>query len=167
MSNYTFTAAADNAIAIEKKSGGLWNNLAGWVGTEVVPFITAEGEEVKDLVKVAIATAEQEYATAHPKASKLSEVGAYRSAKSVVIKACSLGVPLTNEGKVRGKSEVEADINAKKAEKTPMEKYRGTASVLASIGDTLLTPDELKEAIALLEEQATKLRTFMATLTGA
>lgn len=161
---YTFTSAADAAIASEKKAGNLWLNLAGWVATEIAPMVQGK-EDARELVKGAIDNAQEGYAEAHPKAKKLSEIVAYRSAKSVVLKAIECKITLVNDnGKVKAKSEVEAEIKEGKEEKTPIEKFRIVSTSLASIADNLLTESELLEAIMVLNDMKNKLSEFAATI---
>ncbi len=157
MSNvYTFTQAADAAVATVKTEGKLWNNLAGWVAT--LTLAGATPEERKASADALIKGAAEEYTLAHPRAPKLGDIGAYRSAKSLVLSAIGADVTLLNSnGKVKGKTELTDEINAKKVEKSAIEKFRIVHTNMASVGDKLLTLSELEEATKLLEDTYAKL----------
>lgn len=166
----SFTAAADAAVQLVKREGGLWKNLAGFVATQVSAMQQAggahTGESLREVVATTLADNEKEYANLH-KGVKLGSINAYRSAKSVALKAIECGVALTDAaGNVLGKTEVEQAIKEGKAEKTPIEKFRQSHTTLAAIADKLLTPMELLEAIKLLEETSEKMREFYAASTA-
>jgi hypothetical protein len=80
----------------------------------------------------------------------LSELGSYRSAKSVILKAIELEVPLlAADGKPRGKTEVEADIKALKTPETPIETLTRAYALIAKKMSELTTTDEANAAYIL------------------
>lgn len=143
MAKYNFDTAAKYAVDSEKKAGNLWNNLAGYIG-ELAQFHDV------DNVKAVLKNSEKSYGEINK--VKLSSIGAYRSAKSVALKAVSLGVALlTENGDSRGKSEVEKDIKDNKEEKSVADKLQTTANTMNSIMDQIADIDDARVAIILID----------------
>lgn len=156
MAKYNFDTAAKYAVDSEKKAGNLWNNLAGYIG-ELAQF--HDVENVKSVLK----NREKEYADLHK--VKLSSIGAYRSAKSVAIKAVSLGVALLNDnGDARGKTEVEKDIKDNKEDKPVIDKIQSTCNTLNSLLDQLADIDEARMALIMIDQLRDKAGVAIGTL---
>lgn len=140
---YNFDTAAKYAVDSEKKAGNLWSNLSGYIG-ELAQFHDVEN------VKAVLKNSEKSYGEINK--VKLSSIGAYRSAKSVALKAVSLGVALlTENGDSRGKSEVEKDIKDNKEEKSVADKLQTTANTMNSIMDQIVDIDDARVAIILID----------------
>lgn len=140
---YNFDTAAKYAVDSEKKAGNLWSNLSGYIG-ELAQFHDVEN------VKAVLKNSEKSYGEINK--VKLSSIGAYRSAKSVALKAVSLGVALlTENGDSRGKSEVEKDIKDNKEEKSVADKLQTTANTMNSIMDQIADIDDARVAIILID----------------
>ena len=140
---YNFDTAAKYAVDSEKKAGNLWSNLAGYIG-ELAQFHDVEN------VKAVLKNAEKSYGEINK--VKLSSIGAYRSAKSVALKAVSLGVALlTENGDSRGKTEVEKDIKDNKEEKSVADKLQTSANTMNAIMDQIADIDDARVAIILID----------------
>lgn len=140
---YNFDTAAKYAVDSEKKAGNLWSNLSGYIG-ELAQFHDVEN------VKAVLKNSEKSYGEINK--VKLSSIGAYRSAKSVALKAVSLGVALlTENGDSRGKSEVDKDIKDNKEEKSVADKLQTTANTMNSIMDQIADIDDARVAIILID----------------
>ena len=140
---YNFDTAAKYAVDSEKKAGNLWSNLSGYIG-ELAQFHDVEN------VKAVLKNAEKSYGEINK--VKLSSIGAYRSAKSVALKAVSLGVALlTENGDSRGKTEVEKDIKDNKEEKSVADKLQTSANTMNAIMDQIADIDDARVAIILID----------------
>ena len=157
MNTFKFEIVANAAVAIQNKGTSLWANMAGFIGTYVA------GQEVTpevDDVKAMLLDEELLFGKSNPKAPALKNIGAYRSAKSVALKALEVGVCLLYEkGKPKGKTQVENEIKelANESVKTPLDKFRSTMNTATAIGDKLLTEMELLSALQLVKELNDKL----------
>lgn len=152
-----FHQIGDAAVATQKRGDGLWNHFAKYVD-EVKPD-SLSGEELKAKMSETLKHDEKVYRKMHPKTPKLGTIGAYRSAKSVILAAIEQGISLVDgEGKVRGKTEIEKQLKELKVEKTPMEKFRLMHSSLSAIASVLTDSAELKEAAQLVEDLYAKVR---------
>lgn len=153
---YNFETAAKYAIDSEKKAGNLWNNLAGYIG-ELAQF--HDVENIKSVLK----NREKEYGEINK--VKLSTIGAYRSAKSVALKAVSLAVNLLNEnGEARGKSEVEKDIKDNKEDKPVIDKIQSTCNTLNALLDQLADVDDARMALIMIDQLRDKAGVAIGTL---
>ena len=140
---YNFDTAAKYAVDSEKKTGNLWCNLSGYIG-ELAQFHDV------DNIKAVLKNSEKSYGEINK--VKLSSIGAYRSAKSVAIKACSLGVKLLDDnGNSRGKTEVEKEIKENKEEKPVADKLQTAANTMNSIMDQIDDIDDARIAIILID----------------
>ena len=153
---YNFETAAKYAVDASKKEGNLWNNLAGYIG-ELAQF--HDVENIKSVLK----NREKEYSDLHK--VKLSSIGAYRSAKSVALKAVSLGVALLNEnGEARGKTEVEKDIKDNKEDKPVIDKIQSTCNTLNALLEQLADVDEARMALIMIDQLREKAAVAIGTL---
>lgn len=158
MSKYNFETAAKYAVDASKKEGNLWSNLAGYIG-ELAQFHDVEN------VKIVLKNREKEYSDLHK--VKLSSIGAYRSAKSVALKAVSLAVNLlTDNGEARGKSEVEKDIKDNKEEKPVADKLQTAANTMNSIMDQIMDLDDARIAIILVDMLREKAANIVSELSA-
>lgn len=142
MSYTTYISAIRTVLSVEKKMGNFWNDLVTFAMDVPMPDgLDAEGRV--SVLKDAFNEQEQsDDVLALLKGRKLSEFGAYRSAKSVIMSACKAGVSLLDEaGKVRGKSAVESDVKALKEEKPEIEKFKQMLASLTSVADKLEQSD--------------------------
>ena len=156
MAKYNFDTAAKYAVDSEKKAGNLWNNLAGYIG-ELAQF--HDVENVKSVLK----NREKEYGDIHK--VKLSTIGAYRSAKSVALKAVSLGVTLlTENGDARGKTEVEKDIKDSKEDKPVIDKIQSSCNTLSALLDQLADVDDARMALIMIDQLRDKASVAIGTL---
>ena len=155
---YTFETAAKYAVDASKKEGNLWSNLAGYIG-ELAQFHDVEN------VKIVLKNREKEYSDLHK--VKLSSIGAYRSAKSVALKAVSLAVNLLSDnGEARGKSEVEKDIKDNKEEKPVADKLQTAANTMNSIMDQIMDLDDARIAIILVDMLREKAANIVSELSA-
>jgi len=155
--DYSFVVVANAAVAMQKKGVSLWANMAGFVGTFVA---SQETKPHVDDVKDMLLDEELTYGKANPKAPVLKTVVAYRTSKSVALKAVEVGVSLLDDkGKPKGKTQVEQEVKAMLNEgvKTPLDKFRGTMTTANSLGDKLLTEMEYLSALQLVKELNEKL----------
>jgi hypothetical protein len=145
--NVNFETVAKAAKTINGKAGGLWHAM--------VLFQQDYASLDKDQLKVTIKGQEQEANAALR--IKIGENSTYRVVKGVILSAVELGISLINKhGKVRGKTEVEADIKEVKGEKSAVDKFKSTLSTANSIADKLLTGD-LPVSAGLVKELFDKL----------
>ena len=155
---YNFETAAKYAVDASKKEGNLWSNLSGYIG-ELAQFHDVEN------VKIVLKNREKEYSDLHK--VKLSSIGAYRSAKSVALKAVSLAVNLlTDNGEARGKSEVEKDIKDNKEEKPVADKLQTAANTMNSIMDQIMDLDDARIAIILVDMLREKAANIVSELSA-
>ena len=141
---YNFETAAKYAVDASKKEGNLWSNLAGYIG-EVAQFHDV------DNVKSVLKNREKEYGDIHK--VKLSTIGAYRSAKSVALKAVSLGVTLLSDnGEARGKTEVEKDIKDSKEDKPVIDKIQSTCNTMSALLEQLADVDDARLALIMIDQ---------------
>lgn len=149
--NADFNKAANAAIAAQKKGDSLWGCLAKFAsgfnaGTD------------RDAAEATFKKTELEFAIENPKAPSLKTIGVYRSNKSVILAAIEAGVPLVDDtGKVRGKTEVEKAIKESKGEKLPIDKFQTVMKSANDISEKLLTEDELRTALVLVEAMRKKM----------
>lgn len=153
---YNFETAAKYAVDSEKKAGNLWNNIAGYVG-ELAQFHDA------DNISSVLKNKETEYSTIHK--TKLSTIGAWRSAKSVCMSAVKVGVALLNEnGEARGKSDVEKDVRALKEEKPVIDKIQSTCNTLSALLEQLADVDDARMALIMIDQLRDKAGVAIGTL---
>lgn len=176
--NVNFEAAAKACVSIEKKITGFWSSLAMAAldfsvkarGEDGSVIATYAGVEAKDAVGKEFKTNETEYKAATKRA--LSEFGAYRSAKSVILQAMELDVPLFEDGKVRGKTEVEKAIAAVKEDNTSakrtIDKIKGALDMVNKLVDSDKSDMEHADYVAatLLARDLTDKLVALATASG-
>lgn len=139
----TFAQVYDVAVDSQKRVVLLWNTVALFAASTLTDQIKkASGPEGDkgEALRAAFKGYETEAETAHgEKAVKLNEIGAYRSAKSVISAAARYGVPLMEKGKVRGKTEVEKAVKDLREKPTPLENFNRALTmaenVVKEIGD--------------------------------
>lgn len=154
MSNVHYTAALKAVVASESKASNFWQSL--------VLFVMDEKPASKDALKGAF---EREEKAQTVTKKKLSTFGAYRSAKSVITSALVYDVALMDGEKVRGKTEVEKDIKAMKAnDKTELDKFKATLNTANAIGIKLETEADLSEAFVLADGLARKLANMLVAV---
>lgn len=117
MKSVTFAMVAKEAQAMVKQGSNLWNTFVLFTMSHAKDAFSQgkddQGKALKAIFK------ENEEAFKEDKEVNLNTIGAYRSAKSVIVAAARYGVPVlevNKDGKVvsenpRGKSEVEGAIN--------------------------------------------------------
>ena len=106
-----------------RTSNTMW---AGLVLTlvEDIKIGTRDDEDMKR-IRAAVKQLEED-----AKPVKMQENGAYRSSKSVCLKAISMGIALTVGGKVRGKSEVEQDIKDQREPEAAIETIKRSYALI-------------------------------------
>jgi hypothetical protein len=155
----SFADIGSSLEKISKAEEGFYPKLASYVHQLVTAGKDAEG--IKATLK------EDEKAYEKAKGFKASSVGAYRSAKSVILKAVENGVSLVDDkGKALGKSALEKAIaecgdEDAKASKTPEEKCMIALATFRSCYSSIDSPDAVKrlaiELANLLKEVSSDL----------
>lgn len=100
-----FSEIVTLAKQTEARGAKLWNSM--------VEFAVGTGVNDAETLKATFKNHEKEQKDA-PKGVNLQSIGAYRSAKSVILAATTHGVQVMVGGKVRGKTEVEKELRAMK-----------------------------------------------------
>lgn len=129
--------AIKNAVAVEKKLGGLWVEMC---------------EAVRGMQHEAAAQLCKEGEDEYKSSRKGAEIpSTYRSNKSVLLSALKGGVDLFDEnGKARGKTDVEKALKEGKADKPHMDKVRSTLDTFAKLYNGCANAEERAEARNLL-----------------
>lgn len=155
--NTHFITALKAVVAAESKASNFWSNL--------VLFVKDTNPKDEEALKVAF-TSEEKAQNVTKK--KLSSFGAYRSAKSVIFAALKHDVALMDGEKVRGKTEVEKDIKALKADgKSAIDKYKHVITSANALADQLETEADLGEAFILTKSLLDKLADALALVKKA
>lgn len=155
--NAHFESAIKAALRINKQVGSFWKDL--------VLFAVESNPKDEEQLKEAFSVAEKEARTTVAKGTKLSNIAAYRSAKSVILAAYRNDVAVVNaEGVVRGKTEVEKDIKAVKAEgKTELDRFKSLMNSLSAVSVKFERKDEYATAFMLVKEECDKIAEKLAT----
>lgn len=156
--NKDFEKAAGAAMSMVKKGEGMFGFLVQFV-VATMANATCKEEERADVLKEEFKDNENAYAKAHEKQPKLSTVGSYRSAKSVLVQAVEKHVVLLDgKGKPRGKTDIEKELKELKEEKNPLEKFRTAMHTATNVADKLENDTDVglayTECKALLDKLA-------------
>lgn len=155
--NKHYETALKAVVAIEAKGSNFWQNLVLFVA-DVKPADEAA-------LKVAFGHEEKQQTVTK---KKLSTFGAYRSAKSVIFAALKCDVALMDGEKVRGKTEVEKDIKAAKADgKTELDKFKSAMNTATLIAIKLEGKDAYAEAFMLSKALTDKLAELLKEAVAA
>jgi hypothetical protein len=145
--NVNFEVAAKAAKSINGKSGSLWHAMVLFQQD----YMRLDKDELKSVIK-----GQEQEANAALRI-KVGTNSTYRVVKGVILSAVEYGVSLIDKrGKVRGKTEVEADIKEVKGEKSAVDKFKSTMTTANAIADKLLTGD-LPVSAGLVKELFDKL----------
>lgn len=141
------TSHFENIVTLTKESGknviGLWN--------EFVLFVT---EDLRTTVEndAKAAFKEKEKQTKEKDKFSLQEVGAYRSAKSVIMSALRYDIALADsQGKARGKTEIEKEIKDRKEPEAPIDTIKRSMSILDKKIPALTTKGDISLAYMLVK----------------
>lgn len=139
-----FDEVVKEAKAAHKREGSLW--------VLFVEFTTQECAGLKvDELKAVLKAKEDAAKQAKPSVN-LQEMGAYRSCKSVIVRAVEAGISLLDGTEVKGKTEVEKELKALKVKETAYETIK---RCIALIGDKLpevTDKTEISLTFGLLDE---------------
>jgi hypothetical protein len=166
MSNATFAKSVDAFRAAEKSVG----NAFGTLSTFVQECVAAKRSEMPEVKSEALGNVLKNLLTAEENAYKgekrLTEMPtAYRSAKSVLVQAVSLGIALVDEeGKQVGKSALEKAIkDGKPSTKSEFDKFKSTMVTADAIFAKLDTLHDIQQAKELVRQLADKVLKAEAT----
>jgi hypothetical protein len=155
MSNITFAKSVDAFVATEKKGANAFGSLVEFAVSVLKEVASSDAKNVAIVLGNTIDTAEKEYRTENPKLENMPT--SYRSAKSVIMSAVKNGVSLVDEnGKSKGKSELETDTKEAKGDsgKTELQKFTSTMTTAASIFAKLDTLSDVQQAKELVKQLA-------------
>lgn len=144
-----FVDSLNAYIAGEKKASNAFGKLIEFADTATCSI---EDAKRADVLKSAIKSGETAYKTG----MKVESMpGAYRSAKSVITVAVSMGISLKNaEGKYKGKTELEKEIKEGKPGKPEFEKFKTSMNTATLIFGKLDTLDDVRNAKELVRQLA-------------
>lgn len=141
MLNDNFRKIGSNVKAMNKKGEGIFGLLIAFS----IPLAGQGHESLGKSVK------EQEKFVEAELKVKLSDNSTFKAAKSIIVRCVEHGISLVDsEGKARGKTDLERELEAFKTEKTPLEKFKATISTADKIADTL-SDAEVITAAALVD----------------
>ena len=146
----TFSKAVDTFVVASNKGTNAFGTLADYCHASTKSNIEArmDPNEVGSILKNNLKAQEQEYKAAHPKCDEFPV--AYRTAKSVLLKAVSMGIALVDaKGKLKGKSALEAEIKAGKDEKSELEKFQNAVETAGKIFAKIDTVADIRQAKAI------------------
>ena len=147
----TFQSSIDTFVSAKNKGEGAFGKLADYCHAATKDNILSgmSGEAVADVLKGQIKVQEQEYRNQHPRMEEFPS--AYRSAKSVILKALQHGVLLVDEkGKIKGKTALEKEINGMKEPKSEIAKFQSTIDTASKILDKIDNLGDVRQAKALV-----------------
>lgn len=151
MSNVQYAKSLDAYLRADNITGNAFADLVHYVVAHALADVRAEDQA--EVLGNMLKKQEGEY-----KAEKKldSMPTAYRSAKSVIVKAVTLGVSLVDaKGKARGKSELESECKEKAGDSKPeIQKFTSTMATAMSIFAKLDTLHDVDVAYKLVEELA-------------
>lgn len=149
-----FDKAADAAVSMQKKGTGMFGNLVMFVSEKAETHCVVHKDDLAAMFKEREAIYQKE----HKNAPSLGSVGAYRSAKSVLLSAVEYSIPIKEiNGKPRGKTDIEKDIKDAKAPKPDIEKFYTAMSTASNVADKLHTHTDIGLAFTATKALADKL----------
>lgn len=142
-----FAAVVKEALAVQTKTGGLWVAMVYFA-------ISNEVYKAGDYDEMKAEFASHEKLTKESKDVALQKIGAYRSAKSVVMASMEYGVNLVDKnGAVRGKTEVEKDIREQRSEETtPLQRFQTSVNRATGQMDKVKDAQEIAAAYVLAKQ---------------
>jgi hypothetical protein len=146
---HLFVDSVNAYVQGEKKQGSGYGKLIEFAST-----LTNSVEDTKqlDVLKSTLETAEGEYKKGM-KAERMP--AAYRSAKSVIVTAVSMSISLIDEeGKYKGKTQLEKEIKEGKPGKPEFEKFKSAMNTATLIFGKLDTLDDVRNAKELVRQLA-------------
>lgn len=133
--------------AANRKGQGAWAALVSFVAN-AYPGMNDKG--IKEELRTKEKTAKED--------DKWEPSGAYRSSKSLILRASRLGVKIVQNDEVRGKSDVQDECNElEKTEKTAGQKFTTAINTANSLTEKM-NHGELIAALALTHELLKKLK---------
>lgn len=145
--NDAFKAVAQSVKALNKKGAGLF----GLVGAFVLSIMPENGFDPGHDLKPVFSN-EEKLATVELKVSFGKDApSTYRVVKGLFINCATAGIKLTENGKLRGKSDLEAELALGKVPKSEIDKFKSTIATAMAIADKLPAHDRLMAA-ALVQE---------------
>lgn len=157
--NENFRKAASAVKALKQKASGLYGALGAFVCD-----IVMVGDSTNGYVQVLAGTdikpafkEQEQMASVEMKVHFGKDApSTYRVVKALFVNAVAKGVPITENGKLRGKTAIEADLDALKTEKSELEKFKTSMNTATAIADKLPAHDRITAA-ALAQELLNKL----------
>ena len=144
-----FVESINAYVAGEKKASNAFGKLI-----EFADVVTCAIEDSKrlDVLKNTTKAGEDEFKKAN---KEMRMPAAYRSAKSVIVTAVSLSIALKNEdGKYKGKTELEKEIKEGKPGKPEFEKFKASMNTATLIFGKLDALDDVRNAKELVRQLA-------------
>lgn len=151
---YEFKGVVAADKAANTKANGLWGQMVHYVRQE--PAKSFDHGQLKDYLK-------EKEKEAREQDKKWNPSNAYRSNKSLILRATRLSVGLMNGETPRGKSEVQDECNElENSTKTPWEQFAAAMNQATKKFDKL-EPGQIPAAAAMI---GTLAQTARAKLTG-
>lgn len=147
--NENFRKAASAVKALKQKASGLY----GALGAFVMDIAMNDGVQVVAGTDIKPAFKEQErLASAEMKVHFGKDApSTYRVVKNLFANAIAKGVSITSDGKLRGKTDIEADLAALKVEKSELDKFKVAMNTALAIADKLPAHDRITAATLVQE----------------
>lgn len=150
--NEAFRAVATSVKGISKKAGGLFGLIGTFVLSEQKQDETDAGGWPKGMDIKPIFAREEKAATAEMKVTFGKDApSTYRVVKALFVNCVAAGIALEENGKLRGKTDLEAELAALKVPKSELDKFKGAVETASKISDNLPAHDRLIAA-ALVQE---------------
>lgn len=178
MAVVTFKQVVKEAQASVKTSTGLWNTMVMFVHDQLSDQFKAGKDETPQGKGLKEAFKENEERVKVEDKVALNTIGAYRSTKSVISAACRYGVSITANGKARGKTDVEKEIDLLREPEAPIKTIERSFKAIMGKCDKVTDHIEVramyataaqcmemvkKHAATVLEVKGTKLEKTLAT----